>query len=124
MPSLFGCVLCVLCMFLSIALQSSVALAQEGAPRVSDAQEESPLDAEQLLGALVEYRTAWHSGRGFLIGDRHTVVVSCLRQRYRRITVREVPKRTTDGCRHRRPHSSPYRRRRSRSQGRSHSRST
>lgn len=85
MPSRFRCVACV---FFSVALQSSLVLAQEEVPQMSDAPEEAPLDAEQLFGALVEYRTAWHSGRGFLIGDRRTVVVSCLRQRYRRITVR------------------------------------
>jgi hypothetical protein len=44
---------------------------------------------ERLNEALVEYRSAWERGIGFLVGDQHTVVVvGDLRDRHRRITAR------------------------------------
>lgn len=50
---------------------------------------ESFLSRSQVRSALVEYRTAWERGVGFLVGDRRTVVtLGRLRDRYRPITVK------------------------------------
>ena len=59
-------------------------------PLSSEQREAQRLQAETgLYQALVEYRTAWSRGYGFLLGDQRTVVVlSRIRDTGRRITVR------------------------------------
>jgi hypothetical protein len=50
---------------------------------------ESFLTRSHVRSALVEIRTAWYRGVGFLVGDRRTVVtLGRLRDRYRRISVK------------------------------------
>lgn len=56
---------------------------------VAPVEAEAAVDRDRLVRALVEYNTAWARGFGYLVGDRRTVVlVSDLRDRYRRITVK------------------------------------
>ncbi len=56
---------------------------------LSPVEGEAVIDRNRLVSALVQFTTAWSRGFGYLIGDRRTVVlVSDLRDRYRRITVK------------------------------------
>ena len=38
------------------------------------AEDAPPLDEARLMDAMVEYRTAWRRGYGFLVGDNRTVL--------------------------------------------------
>lgn len=62
--------------------------AQSGA--VNSEPLQFPLEREALMNALVEYRTAWQRGYGFLLRDQQTIVAPGLEGGRRRITVRRV----------------------------------
>ncbi len=68
------------------------AVAPEPSPPVLDEVDEEEethgVDEQRILAALVEVRTTGFQRQGFLVGDRRTVVVSCLTDRFRRVTVR------------------------------------
>ncbi len=53
---------------------------------------EPVVNRDYLNAAMVEYRTAWQRGVGFLVGDQRTVIVvdEDLRDRHRRISVRMI----------------------------------